>query len=228
MSLLPDYNAIILDMDGLILDTESTYFTAWQQAAFELGYAMSDVFCTSLSGLPFSVIELKLTEYFAEEFPFTEFYALSAEFWRSNVEREGIAVKKGGYDLLTVLQETQTPFCLATNSPEFNARECLQYAGIENLFSIIVCRDHVQKPKPAADIFLRAAAKMQQPIQSCLVVEDSLTGLLAANNANAFSILIPSSPDVDGKMQALASIVLNDLFELCLLLQGKYDNSNPV
>jgi len=228
MSLLPAYNAIILDMDGLILDTETTYFIAWQHAAFELGYAMSDVFCATLSGLPFSVIELKLTEYFSAEFPVTEFYALSGQLWRDKVEREGIAVKKGGHDLLHVLQETQTPFCLATNSPEFNARECLQYAGIEDLFSIIVCRDHVRKPKPAADIFLRAATKMQQPIQSCLVVEDSLTGLLAANNANAFSVLIPSTPDVDAKMQALAGIVLNDLFELCLLLQGKYDCSNPV
>ena len=221
MSQLPNFNAIIFDMDGLILDTETTYINAWQQAATELGYTMSDAFCTSLSGLPFSLVEDKFAEQLGEEFPFAEFYRLSGELWYVVAEREGIAVKKGGHDILQVLQDAHTPYCLATNSPELNARECLRYAGIEDLFSVIVCRDHVQKPKPAADIFLRAADLMQQPVQSCLVIEDSLTGLLAAKNAHAFSVLVPSMPDADGQMHALAGLVVNDLCELSLLLQGK-------
>jgi beta-phosphoglucomutase-like phosphatase (HAD superfamily) len=85
------------------------------------------------------------------------------------VQREGIAVKKGAYEILHYLQDAQVPFCLATNSPEANARECLSYAGMSDVFEILVCRDHVPQPKPAADIFLRAASRMQQSIQSCLV-----------------------------------------------------------
>ena len=221
MSYIPPYKAVIFDMDGLILDTEATYIRAWQLAAIELGYVINDAFCTSLSGLPFAMVEVKFAEYLGEEFPLAEFYTLSGELWRKVAENEGIAVKKGAYDLLQVLDRTQIPYCLATNSPEFNARECLRYAGIEELFSIIVCRDHVPQPKPAADIFLRAADLLQQPIQSCMVVEDSLTGLQAAQNANAFSVLVPSTPDSDGKMQALAGLVVNDLCELALLFQGK-------
>ena len=221
MSQLPDFNALILDMDGLILDTEITYFSAWQQAAEVLGYQISDSFCARLSGRPFLVIEKELSLYLGETFPFAEFYSLSAELWRTAVERDGIAVKEGVHDLLQVLQAGQIPYCLATNSPEINARECLHYAGINDLFSTIVCGDHVQEPKPAADIFLRAASILQQPIQSCVVVEDSLTGLLAAKNAHAFSVLVPSMPDTDKQMQALAGIVLNDLSELSTLVQGK-------
>ncbi|GAW86587.1 conserved hypothetical protein [Bathymodiolus platifrons methanotrophic gill symbiont] len=221
MSQIPDFIAVIFDMDGLILDTETTYVHAWQQAASELGYTINKTFCTSMSGLSFAQVEEKFTEHLGAAFPLTEFYRLSGERWRTIAEQEGIAVKKGAYDLLQVLEESQTPFCLATNSPEFNARECLRYAGIEDLFSVIVCRDHVLQPKPAADIFLRAADLLQQPIQSCLVVEDSLTGLLAARNANAFSVLIPSITEIDEQMQALAGLVLNDLCELSLLLQGK-------
>ena len=221
MSYIPPYKAVIFDMDGLILDTEATYIRAWQLAAIEFGYVINDAFCTRLSGLPFSMVEVKFAEYLGEDFPLAEFYTLSGKLWRKVAENEGIAVKKGAYDLLQVLDQSQIPYCLATNSPEFNARECLRHAGIEELFSIIVCRDHVQQPKPAADIFLHAADLMQQPIQSCLVVEDSLTGLLAAKNANAFSVLVPSTPDSDGKMQALAGLVVNDLYELALLLQGK-------
>jgi len=214
---LPDFNALIFDMDGLILDTEITYFNAWQQAAKALGYQLSDAFCAGLSGLPFSEIERRLTQALGDDFPLAEFYPLSSEFWRATVSCDGIAVKKGVHDLFAVLNNKQIPYCLATNSPEKNARECLRYAGVENLFELLVCRDHVQAAKPAPDIFLQAADRLGQEIQSCLVIEDSLTGLLAARNANAFSVLVPSV-SVDEGMQELAGIILNDLSELSLLV----------
>jgi len=219
MNQLPYFKAVIFDMDGLIIDTETTYFAAWQQAATALGYHISDAFCVSLSGLDFSLIEVKLAKYFSAAFPFKEFYSLSASIWRASAEREGIAVKKGVHDLVQVLRKCEIPYCLATNSPELNARECLQYAAVDDLFTRMVCRDHVQAPKPAPDLFLQAAKILEQPIEKCLVIEDSLTGLLAASNANAFSVLIPSMPDTDGQMQALAGIVVDDLFELSVMVK---------
>ncbi len=221
MKQLPDFNAVIFDMDGLVLDTETTYFSAWQQAADTLGYTISDAFCVEVSGMPFSHIEQQLTQYLGVNFPLSEFYRLSSIYWRAAVERDGINVKAGVYDVLQVLDALSINYCLATNSPETNARECLQYAGIADLFSTIVSRDHVPSPKPAADIFLQAASILEQPIAACLVVEDSFIGLLAAKNANAFSVLVPSMPDRDGKMQALAGLVLNDLSELAKLVQEK-------
>jgi len=218
MSVLPDFSAIIFDLDGLILDTETTYFAAWQQAAAELDYHIDDGFCVTLSGLPFSRIEVKLSEYFSVTFPFKEFYRLSSDIWRKRVKREGIVVKKGVYELVQLLQQRNIPYCLATNSPELNARECLQYAAVDHLFTQMVCRDHVQSPKPAPDLFLQAATLLGQEIENCIVVEDSLTGLQAASRANAFSVCVPSMPNNNEEMQALAGIVLNDLSELAVLL----------
>ena len=57
---LSDFSAVIFDMDGLVLDTETTYFVAWQQAAKAMGYVLSESFCLSLSGLHYKDIEPKL------------------------------------------------------------------------------------------------------------------------------------------------------------------------
>jgi len=217
MKTLPEFQGIILDMDGLILDTEGSYFIAWQQAAESLGYYISHEFCMSLSGLSFSVLDAKLLAYLGNEFPLADFYSLSGELWRIQVEGHGIELKKGALELINVLQARDIPYCLATNSPDVNARECLEYANVLGYFPNRICRDQVQFPKPAADLFLQAASILQLPIQACLVVEDSLTGLLAAKNAQAFSILVPSLT-VTSEMQSLAGVIFQDLSELSQVL----------
>jgi len=215
---LSQYKAIIFDMDGLVLDTEASYFIAWQQAAKVMGFKLSDEFCINLSGVSFPDLEKKLISHFGKNFPFSEFCRLSGDFWQAHVQKNGIEVKTGVHDLIDYLQKTRIPYCLATNSPENSARECLQFAGIESLFDLIVCRDHVEFAKPAADIFLRAAELLKQPIQNCLVVEDSYTGLKAAYHAGAHSVLIPSL-DVSPEMQSLAGLVMDDLLQLCQALK---------
>lgn len=210
---LPQYKAIIFDMDGLVLDTETSYFIAWQQAAKKMGCILSDDFCIALSGSSFPVLEQQLLLHFGQSFSFSKFCQLSSELWQVHVEKNGIEVKAGLHDLIAYLQQQKVPYCLATNSPENSARKCLQYAGVESLFDLIVCRDHVEFAKPAADIFLRAAELLKQPIQNCLVVEDSFTGLKAAHQAGAYSVLIPSL-GVSPEMTSLAGIVMHDLEQL--------------
>ncbi len=217
--MLADYNAIIFDMDGLILETESSYFIAWQQAAKAMGFKLSDEFCIDLSGVSFSVLEEKLLQHFGRDFSFSKFCQFSNTFWQVHVAENGIEVKAGAHDLIAYLQKQNTPYCLATNSPEINARECLRYAGIESLFNLMVCRDHVKAAKPAADIFLRAAEILSQPIENCLVVEDSYIGLQAAQNAGAYSVLIPSLK-LTPEIQSLAGLVLEDLTQLHHVLES--------
>jgi len=211
---LADFSAVIFDMDGLVLDTESTYFIAWQQAAKAMGYEFSDDFCLSLSGLHYNDIEPKLIEYCGAEFNLQAFNRLSGDCWRDHVDVYGIRIKHGFSELLELLIRQKIPYCLATNSRAANALECLELAGIKDVFSIIIARDHVQHGKPEPDVFFKAAEVLQVDISRCLVLEDSHAGIAAASRAGAVSVFIPSIAQADPLTVELCDLMVSDLAQL--------------
>ena len=92
--------------------------------------------------------------------------------------------------------------------------ECLELAGIKDVFSTIVTRDDVQHGKPEPDIFLKAAELLQVHISRCLVLEDSHAGIVAASRAGAFSVFVPSTVPVDPLTVELCDVMMIDLAQL--------------
>jgi predicted nucleotidyltransferase/beta-phosphoglucomutase-like phosphatase (HAD superfamily) len=214
------FDAVIFDMDGLVLDTESTYIFAWQQAAKEMGYDLSDDFCLSLSGCHYKDVELRLTEYCGAEFNLETFNRLSSNFWREYVDVHGIKLKHGFTDLVELLIWKKIPFSLATNSSGENAVECLELAGIEELFPIVVAREQVRHGKPEPDVFLKAAELMQVDIGRCLVIEDSFAGIVAASRAGAVTVLVPSTTQIDPQAIELCDLMVSDLEQLANMIRA--------
>ncbi len=220
MPKLSDFSAVIFDMDGLVLDTETTYFFAWQQAAKAMGHALSEDFCLSLSGLHYKDIKPKLMANCGADFNLQAFKRLSGHFWREHVNTYGISVKFGFTELLEYIAQEQMPYCLATNSRAVNTYECLELAGIKDVFSVIITRDDVKNGKPAPDIFLKAAELLSVSIGQCLVLEDSHAGIVAASSAGAFSVFVPSTESVDPLTIELCDAMVVDLAEIRMILKG--------
>ena len=211
---IANFSAVIFDMDGLVLDTEATYFIAWQQAATMLGYTLSDAFCYSLSGLNGQAIREKLLAECGDDFDLQQFNQTATSQWRKHINDNGIAVKQGFKELLAFIVEQQLPYCLATNSRTANALECLELAGLSDSFTTIISRDNVEHSKPAPDIFLKAADYLQVPIQHCLVLEDSHTGIVAAKLAGAFSVYVPSNAPINPLTLEHCDAMHSDLFQV--------------
>ncbi len=222
VSNLPELKAVILDMDGLLLDTEAGYFVAWQQAALAMGFELSEAFCRSLSGMHYSMLKKKLLAYCEGNLDLSTFHQYSSVCWRQHVEQHGIPLQTGFHYLFDAINELKLPYRLATNSPLVNARECLQLAGVADYFPELISRDDVQQGKPSPEIFFKAANSLDVDIKSCWVVEDSLTGVQAANRSGAFSVCIPSVLPVDDEIKRLASLQLNDLSELSKIIRDKF------
>jgi beta-phosphoglucomutase len=215
-----DISAVIFDMDGLVLDTEKTYRAAWREAGQAMLYDFPEAFLEALSGLSGDVVLRRMESFCASGFDGNEFNRLTAACWRNYVSVHGIEVRSGFHILRDFLNREGIPFCLATNSALVNAEECLGLAGLSEAFSIVITRDHVQRGKPAPDIFLQAASALEVLVSRCIVLEDSSSGIEAAFTAGALPVMVPSMLPVDAATLARCRFVLNDLAELPKMIRG--------
>lgn len=216
--MLPPCRAVILDIDGLLLDTEPGYRRAWQQAAWALGFRLEEAWLEELSGLSIDAVEQALCQTLGAGFDLNAFRALSAKIWQAQVARDGIPVKPGYAYLLSALRQLKLPYALATNSHRPYAEKCLQIAGIDRDFPHLVTRSEVNAGKPDPDVFLAAAKKLACPPAACLAVEDSAVGLIAAHRAGMQPVWI--TPAASETAHPLAVAQFSSLAQLAQALQA--------
>ena len=215
------WRAIIFDMDGLVLDTEPTYVQAWRSAAAELGFSIPTAFWDGLSGCSGKTVTQRLQDQCGVGLELERFQQLSSVYWLAHVQQRGIGVKPGFFAVLNLITRYALPFCLATNSPLAAAHQCLAWAGLSDVFPLIVAGDSVSSAKPAPDIFLRASAELVKPIQNCLVLEDSPIGIRAALAAGAPCIFVPSIQPADAWAAAHADYLLDDLQQVADFISAR-------
>jgi haloacid dehalogenase superfamily, subfamily IA, variant 3 with third motif having DD or ED len=208
---LADFSAVIFDMDGLVLVHRNDLFYRVATGGGEYGLYAVRWFLRLVVWLSGEAGTQKLLAECGADFELSTFKQAAGLCWHDHVKHHGIAVKHGFHDLLALIIQHDIPYCLATNSRVINALECLALAGLTGVFDLIISRDDVQYGKPAPDIFLHAAACLQVPIERCLVLEDSHAGIVAATQAGAFSVFIPSMLPIDPLTLALCDVMLPDL-----------------
>ncbi|MEQ1543689.1 HAD family phosphatase [Methyloglobulus sp.] len=221
MPKLTDFTAFIFDMDGLVLDTEPTYFAAWQQAVTKMGYRLEVDAFKVVSGFHYQQVEAQILSWLGHDFDLHTFKRLGTECWRKYVNQHGIAVKSGVTNLLDYAQQHEIPFSLATNSSSIYAHECLTIAGLSHCFPLVVTGDDVRSVKPAPDIFLKAAERMQVDIQQCVIFEDSHTGIVAASASGAYTVYVPSTFPVNLQASALCNCQLENLMQALKILEAQ-------
>lgn len=217
--LLPEPEGVILDMDGLALDTEATYCQAWRQAAAALGCPLPEKFCRSLFGHHAEEVRRLVGEFTGSRLDLDDFTRLASRIWHDQVAVQGVARMPGLEALLSFLQARSIPYALATNSEARFADICLERAGARRLFPVIVTRDQVAHGKPDPDLYLEAARRLGVPPQRCLALEDSEAGFEAAYHSGAFAVLVTPRPNLSEKVREYARVRFSSLDELLVALK---------
>lgn len=120
----------------------------------------------------------------------------------------------GANRLIKHLRSKGVPLALASNSPISNIEAKISYQkGWKESFSVIIGGDEVQNGKPSPEIFLEAARRMNADPSNCLVIEDSLPGIMAGKAARMEVVAVPSIPKQAG-LYTSADEVINSLLDL--------------
>jgi beta-phosphoglucomutase len=219
--------AVVFDMDGLMIDTEPFYKTAWQRACAALGYELDDASYANLVGRPEKDCEADLLEQFGPEFPLDRFRLVWPELWRAAVAETGIIAKAGLLEFLADIERRSLPVAVATSSTADYAEFSLRSAGLAGRFPVIVTGEEVARGKPAPDIYIEAARRLGVEPARCLALEDSEAGILAASGAGMIALLIPDGVRLSDAAQRAAFRVLESLNDARDVVARLLDDAGP-
>jgi HAD superfamily hydrolase (TIGR01509 family) len=188
----PPFWAVIFDMDGVIADSEPTYLEAINVLLAPTGHRMSEAQYEEIIGTSTEHTWRTITEAFGLEGTMEDHIRSYNEILLDLLRRPREPLP-GVRELLAELRRLRIPAALATSSCKSWAEAILQATGLDGAFDAVVWREMAEHPKPAPDLFLRAAELVEVEPARCIVVEDTSPGLEAAKAAGMLAVQVRSA-----------------------------------
>jgi beta-phosphoglucomutase len=192
--------AIIWDLDGVIIDSAGEHRSAWQRLAREENVKMTDDDFWSTFGKRnndiFAIIWGPLSPEQAQQL------GNRKETYFRDLIRQSAASLPGSMELMQSLHEAGYPQALASSAPIENIQLISEVLGLGRYLSALVSGETVPLGKPAPDIFLKAAQQLRIKPSYCLVIEDAVAGVEAAHAAGMRCIAVAGERDLPGLRKA--------------------------
>ncbi len=211
---MQNFDAVIFDMDGLLLDTERLALEAFQSTCsrFNLG----DLSCVyrGCIGTNSQMGKSILKDGLNGIVDFEDFGLAWENEYRKVTEGRPMPLKDGVEELLSHIEKIGTPMAVATSSAYESAKAKLHHSGILHFFDHIIGGDQVVRSKPEPEIYLKAASALLSEPSKCLALEDSKNGVKAAVAAGMTVVQIPDLVFPDEALLELGHIVLKSLADI--------------
>lgn len=204
--------AVIFDLDGLLIDTEAIFQEAMQLVSRAMAFELPHELCHSMVGLPQSECDVLLRQHYGEAFQLLEFNDRVDRHAADSLARH-VPVKTGAVELLAWLTARGMPLAIATSSRSSWVEEHLGTAKLFHHFKTYAARDHVERGKPHPDIYLEAARRLGVAPQNCIALEDSNVGVRAAAAAGTMPIMVPDVVQPLPDVRTLCVHVARDLHD---------------
>jgi beta-phosphoglucomutase len=202
--------AVIWDLDGVIIDSADEHRRAWQRLAREEGIVMTDADFWATFGRRnddiFATIWGELPPERAKEL------AARKEMYFRELISKSAAPLPGSIELMRALHKAGYLQALASSTPIENIQLISDLLGLKRYLNVIVSGETVARGKPAPDIFLKAASELNMDPKKCLVIEDAVAGVQAAHNAGMRCIGVAGDRDLPGLHEA--ELMVKDLTEV--------------
>lgn len=209
--------AVVCDMDGLLLDSEAAHWQTMREAADDLDFVFPEPLFLRTVGVDRPHNRRLIQQEMGPDFPLDLFYEDSDVRFERMI-RQGLPLRPGVLELLDALDRLDLPRAVATSTASPFAQERLRHAGLIDRVGTVVTLSDVARPKPAPDPYLLAVERLGVRPEAVVALEDSHNGVRAAASAGLFTIMIPDLLPPTAETDALVAATLPSLYEVADLL----------
>lgn len=184
--------ALLFDFDGVLVDTEWAIYSAWQRTFEAHGHPLPLEIYTRCIGSDFATWSPKthLEDLTGNAF---DWHDLDARRQQEIMAELETATPMAGLErMLQTLERRHIPSAVVSSSSHHWVDGWLAKLGLSEHFRTTVCRGDAPRIKPAPDLYLEASKRLGVEPADCLVVEDSLNGVLSAKAAGMAVWAVPN------------------------------------
>jgi HAD superfamily hydrolase (TIGR01509 family) len=189
---MPLAGHVVLDLDGVIVDSEPTHERATDEYLASLGATIGRRLRDDMMGRRVR----ELTDAIAEELglaPADVLAGREAVFWRLLEEEDGLEPMPGLHDAIGRLSDAGLPLAVATSGTRAYVEHVLERFGVRGAFKAIVSGQDVVHGKPHPETYLLAASLLSADPADCVAIEDTFHGVSAARAAGMRVVAVPNA-----------------------------------
>ena len=209
--------AVIFDMDGLLVDSERVFRDSMMAVSRDFGRELPLEVFLRMVGAPREQNRLVARDHFGDDFDYDGWIAAVSDHAHA-VTAVDLALKAGVVELLDHLDTLGMPRAIATSSSHASVTLQLTPHDLLRRFGAIVAAGDYARGKPFPDPFVTAADRLGVTPAHCLALEDSHNGVRAAHAAGMMTIMVPDLLEATGEMRGLCVAIAQTLHDVRGLL----------
>nr|WP_321356416.1 hexitol phosphatase HxpB [uncultured Draconibacterium sp.] len=201
--------AVIFDMDGVIIDSEEIWKRAENEIFSSVGVKLTDELCKMTE----TMTTREVTNFWFGKYPWKN--KSLEEIENGVIERVAHLIKDAGKgidgieEFLRKMKDKGYKIGLATNSPSCLISVVLEKLAIDQYFDATSSAEHELEGKPSPYVYLSTAEKLNIEPENCIAIEDSYSGILAAKKAGMKTVIIDRNKQNNKKVE-IADFTVND------------------
>ncbi|WP_286209194.1 HAD family hydrolase [Dubosiella newyorkensis] len=205
---LSAFDTFIFDMDGLLVNSEDVYLLGWKRALMKFDLPFEERTLVSWNGKSALDCKRSILDMFQDPDLYEKLYAVREAFIYDSLENGDLHLLPYVQEVLVQLKKKNKKVVLATSCRRKRAMAILEKMGILAFFDGIITADDVENVKPFPDVYEKALESANASKKETLVLEDSSTGVIAAQNAGLEVVQVIAEDRIDAR---IGKIVKRDL-----------------
>lgn len=191
--------AVIFDMDGVLIDSEPVHYESNKKIMQEFGYNLEYDYYKQFIGSTLTHMWEVIKKDYEISNEISELNRMSEQYSNNIIKENGYIRVPGAAELVKMFNDNGIKLAVASSSSAYLIDKAVSYLGIKECFDVLVSGENIANPKPSPDIFLKAAESLGVDVGRCLVIEDSANGVKAAKAAGMACVgyINPNSGEQD-------------------------------